>query len=115
MVFYVVARLIDAFSFSPMRDRLQRWLDRLFGRDPRALRAALDQAGRELLGALDRDQVRASVEAGLARGLRRVVALEWPQSAPPRLAAPDAIPEDALHAVDILLLQAGIRLDNLSL
>ena len=115
MVFNVVAALIVAFAFAPLRERLQRWLDRLFGRDPRALRLALDQAGRELLGALDRDQVRASVEAGLARGLRRAIALEWPRSGPPRLADPNGIPEDALRAVENLLLQAGIRLENLSL
>jgi hypothetical protein len=115
MVFNVVAALIVAFAFAPLRERLQRWLDRLFGRDPRTLRLSLDQAGRELLGALDRDQVRASVEAGLARGLRRALALEWPRGGPPRLADPGAIPEDALRGVENLLLQAGIRLENLSL
>ena len=115
MVFNVVAALIVAFAFAPLRERLQRWLDRLFGRDPRTLRLALDQAGRELLGALDRDQVRASVEAGLARGLRRAITLDWPRSGPPRLADPNAIREDALQPVENLLLQAGIRLENLSL
>jgi len=115
MAFNVVAALIVAFAFAPLRERLQRWLDRLFGRDPRTLRLALDQAGRELLGALDRAQVRASVEAGLARGLRRAIALEWPEDGPPRLADPGEIPEEALRAVENLLLQAGIRLENLSL
>jgi hypothetical protein len=115
MLFNVVAALIVAFAFAPMRGRLQRALDRLFGRDPRMLRGALDQAGRELLGALDHEQVRASVEAGLARGLRRSVHVEWPESAPPRLADPAAIPEDARSAVENLLVQAGIRLENLSL
>jgi hypothetical protein len=115
MVFNVVAALIVAFIFAPLRERLQRGLDRLFGRDPLMRRMALDQAGRELLGALDPAQVRASVEAGLTRGLRRSVALEWPASGPPRLADPSAIPEDALHAVENLLIQAGIRLENLSL
>ena len=115
MVFNVVAALIVAFAFAPLRERLQRSLDRLFGRDPRALRLALDQAGRELLGALDREQVRASVESGLTRGIRRTIAVEWPKSGPPRVADPAAIPEDALHAVENLLIQAGIRLENLSL
>ncbi len=115
MVFNVVAALIVAFAFAPLRERLQRWLDRLFGRDPRMLRAALDRAGHELLGALDRDQVRASVEAGLTRGLRRAIAIDWPRGGPPRLADPGVIPEEALRAVENLLLQAGIRLENLSL
>ncbi|HEY2954995.1 MAG TPA: histidine kinase [Candidatus Eisenbacteria bacterium] len=115
MVFNVIAALIVAFAFAPLRERLQRWLDRLFGRDPRALRRALDQSGRELLGALDRAQVQASVEGGLARGLRRSVALEWPAEGPPQLADPGEIPEEALRAVENLLLQAGIRLENLSL
>ena len=115
MVFNVVAALIVAFAFHPLRERLQRGLDRLFGRDPRTLRRALDQAGRELLGALDRAQVRASVETGLARGLRRAIALEWPEDGAPRLVDPGEIPEDALRAVENLLIQAGIRLENLSL
>jgi hypothetical protein len=115
MVFSVVAALGVAFAFAPLRERLQRGLDRVFGRDPRTLRLALDRAGRELLGALDRDQVRASVEAGLARGLRRAVALEWQHKGPPRLADTFGIPEDGLRAVELLLLQAGIRLENLSL
>jgi hypothetical protein len=91
MVFNVVAALIVAFIFAPLRERLQRGLDRLFGRDPAALRSALDQAGRELLGALDPTQVRASVEAAITRGLR-AGALEWPGARPPRLADPRADP-----------------------
>ncbi|HBY35802.1 MAG TPA: hypothetical protein DEH65_12620 [Delftia acidovorans] len=59
--------------------------------------------------------MRASVEAGLARGLRRAVALEWPEEGPPRLADPGEIPDEGLRAVENLLLQAGIRLENLSL
>src|SRR5262249_40282599 len=62
MVFNVVAALFVAFAFAPLKGRLQRTLDRLFGRDPQALRRALDQAGHELLSALDRDEVRAAVE-----------------------------------------------------
>ena len=115
MVFNVVAALIVAFAFAPLRERMQRGLDRLFGRDPLMLRLALDQAGRELLGALDPAQVRASVEAGLTRGLRHSIAIEWPESGPPRLQDPSGIPEDAQRAIEILLLQAGIRLENLSL
>jgi len=79
------------------------------------VRDSLDQAGRELLGALDADQVRASVEAGLTRGLKRAVAVEWPAAGPPRLADPGEIPAEASAAVENLLLQAGIRLENLSL
>jgi signal transduction histidine kinase len=115
VVFNVVAALIVAFAFAPLRDRVQHTLDRIYGRDPRALRAALDQAGHELLGALDRDDLRASVEAGLARGLKRRLALEWPDSGAPRLADGESLPEDARAAVENLLLQAGIRLENLAL
>jgi len=115
MVFNVVAALIVAFAFAPLRDRLQRALDRLYGRDPQALRRALDRCGQELLSALDRDEVRASVEAGLASGLKRQVTLEWPVPGPPRVRDPEDIPEDARAAVDNLLAQAGIRLENLAL
>jgi hypothetical protein len=111
----VVAALVVAFAFAPLRERLQRALDRLFGRDPLALRAALDRAGHELLQALDRDDARAAVEAALTRGLGRKVALEWPESGPPRLAAGEEVPEHAVGAVDNLLSQAGIRLENLAL
>ena len=112
--FNVVAALVLAFAFAPLRERLQRGLDRLFRRDPLALRSALDQAGRELLGALDRDEVRHSVEAGLTRGLGRSVTLDWSDSGP-------ALPEDtelrehARSAVENLLLQARIRIENLAL
>ena len=115
MVFSVGAALVVAFAFAPLRERMQRAVDRLFGRDPGMLRAALDQAGRELLGALDPAQVRASVEAGLMRGLRRAIAVEWPADRPPRLAERSGIPEDAQGAIENLLMQAGIRLENLSL
>jgi hypothetical protein len=115
MIFNVVAALVVAFAFAPLWTRTQHALDRLFGRDPQALRVALDQAGRELLGALDHDELRRSVEAGLARGLKREVALEWPAPGPPRLAAGEALPEHAQRAVENLLLQAGIRLENLAL
>jgi len=115
MVFNVVAALIVAFAFAPLRDRLQRGLDRLYGRDPQALRRALDRSGQELLSALDRDEVRASVEAALASGLKRAGTLAWPAAGPPRLTDPEEIPEDARAAVDNLLVQAGIRLENLAL
>jgi hypothetical protein len=111
----VVAALVVAFVFAPLRERLQRTLDRLFRRDPFALRAALDRAGHELLQALDRDDARAAVEAALTRGLGRQVALEWPEAGPPRLAAGEEVPEHAAGAVDNLLAQAGIRLENLAL
>jgi len=111
----VTAALVVAFAFAPLRERLQRALDRLFRRDPLALRAALDTAGRELLQALDRDDARASVEAALTRGLGRPVALEWPEAGPPRLATFEELPEHARGAVDNLLMQAGIRLENLAL
>lgn len=115
LVINVVAALVVAFAFAPLRERLQRGLDRLFRRDPMALRAALDQAGHELLQALDRDDARASVEAALTRGLGRPVALEWPESGPPRLAVGQELPEHARGAVDNLLMQAGMRLENLGL
>ncbi|HET7226049.1 MAG TPA: histidine kinase [Candidatus Eisenbacteria bacterium] len=115
VVFNVVAALIVAFAFAPLRGRLQGGLDRLFGRDPEAVRAALDEAGHALLGALDRDQIRASVEQALARGLKREVALQWPESGPPRLAPEEVLPDHASAAVENLLLQAGIRLENLAL
>ena len=111
----VVAALVVAFAFAPLRTRLQRVLDRLFRRDPMVLRVALDRAGHELLQALDRDDARAAVEAALTRGLGRPVALEWPESGPPQLAAGEELPDDAAPAVDNLLTQAGIRLENLAL
>ncbi|MBI1797318.1 MAG: histidine kinase [Candidatus Eisenbacteria bacterium] len=115
LVINVVAALVVAFVFAPLRVRLQRALDRLFRRDVMALRAALDQAGRELLRALDRDDARASVEAALLRGIGRRVALDWPENGPPRLAAGEELPEHAQGAVENLLNQAGIRLENLAL
>lgn len=115
LVINVVAAIVVAFVFAPLRERLQRALDRLFRRDPMALRTALDQAGHELLLALDRAGARASVEAALTRGLGRQVAVEWPESGPPRLAAGEELPEHAVGAVDNLLMQAGLRLDNLAL
>lgn len=115
LVINVVAALLVASVFAPLRERLQRGLDRLFRRDPMALRVALDQAGHELLQALDRDDARASVEAALTRGLGRPVALEWPDAGPPRLPAGEELPEHARGAVDNLLTQAGLRLENLAL
>ncbi len=115
MLYNVIAALVVAFTVAPLWTRTQHALDRLFGRDPEALRVALDQAGRELLRALDRDQLRRSVEEGLARGLKRRIALEWPVQGPPVTAAGEVLPEHAEGAVGNLLLQAGIRLENLAL
>src|SRR6185503_2584864 len=115
MVFNVVAALAVAFMFAPLRERVQLWLDRLFRRDPRVLRAALDRAGRDLLKALTPNQVRTSVESELQRGLGRPVAVLWPDGGTPRLAPGEDPGEDARAAVDNLLTQAGIRLENLAL
>lgn len=115
MVFNVVAALGVALAFAPLRERLQGWLDRLYGRDPRAVRAALDRAGHGLLGALDRDGIRRAIESGLAEAFRRPLALEWPESGAPRLRDPEEVPEDHRAAVDNLLTQAGVRLENLAL
>lgn len=111
----VIAALAVAFAFAPLREWLQRWLDRLYGRDPHVFRMALDEVGRELLGALDRDQVKRSVEGGLERGLKRPVAIEWPERGMPRVAEGEELPGPARSAVDTLLRQAGIRLENLAL
>jgi len=115
MMLNVAAALVIAFVFAPLRDALQRWLARLFRRDPLLLRASLDTVGRELLGALDPAEVRASVESGLARGLGRPLALEWPENEPPRLVEPDHVPDDARGAIENLLTQARIRIENLAL
>lgn len=115
MFFNVVAALVVAFTFAPLRERLQRWIDRLYGKDPQALRLALDDAARELLGALSRDEVVRSVEGGLERGLKRPVAIEWPERGLPRVADGEELPEHAHGAVETLLVQAGIRLENLAL
>lgn len=115
IVLNVVAALALAFAFAPLREGVQRWLDRLFRRDPMALRVALDDAGRDLLGALHAQEVRAAVEDGIARGVGRPLPLEWPEAGSPRLAEPEAVPEHARVAVDNLLRQAGIRLESLAL
>ena len=111
----VVAALVVAFLFAPLRERLQRAIARVYGRDPVMLRKALDAAGRDLLKALDRDEVRASVEQGMAQGLKRALPIEWPEGGMPRLVDPEACPEFARGAVDGLLAQAAVRLENLSL
>jgi hypothetical protein len=115
LAFNVVAALILAFAFAPLRERVQRALDRLYGRDPLALRAALDAAGDSLLSALDRGEVRGAVEGGIARGLNRRVELVWPEDGPPRLADPARVPDFARGPITALLTQAGVRLDNLRL
>jgi hypothetical protein len=115
LVFNVIAALIVAFAFAPLRSRMQRTLAGMFGRDPEALRRELDTAGRALLSALDRDEVRASVEGGITRGLRRPVAIAWASHGPPTLADPESLPQDARGPIETLLAQAGVRLDNLHL
>ena len=115
MAFNVLAALAVAFAFAPLRWRVQRGLDQLFGRDPDALRRALDQAGHELLGALDAYEVRTSVELGIERGLKRRVAIDWPETGAPRVLDVEEVPEGARTAVNNLLMQAGVRLENLAL
>lgn len=115
LVFSVVAALVLAFAFAPLRTRVQRAIDRLYGRDPEGLRHAFDDAGRDLLSALDEREVREAVEAGIARGLRRPVAIVWPPEGAPRLADPEAAPDYARPELATLLRQAAIRLDNLRL
>jgi hypothetical protein len=114
MVFMVVAALVVAFAFAPIRERLQRWLDRLYGRDLRGLRHAVDQASHELLSALDRDEVRGAVESAV-RQLKRPVRIEWPEAGMPRLAEPEDLRDEERAALESLLVQAGVRLENLSL
>lgn len=115
LVFNVVAALVLAFAFAPLRERVQLAIDRVYGRDPVAQQRALDEAGRDLLGALDETEVRAAVERGLHAGLRRPLALEWRPGAPPELAADAPLEDGDRRAVGALLRQAGIRLDNLRL
>ncbi len=115
LLFNVIAALVLAFAFEPVRRSVQTTIDRIYGRDPEALRRALDDAGRDLLSALDRREVVAAVEQGLEKGLRHAVALEWPEEGAPRVVHRDEIPEHARSAVQPLLRQAGIRLENLAL
>jgi hypothetical protein len=115
LVFSVVAALVLAFAFAPLWTRVQRGIDRLYGRDPERLRRAFDDAGRSLLSALDPDEVRLAVEGGIVRGLRRPVAVEWPAEGAPKLADPESAPEHARAELRALLRQAGIRLENLRL
>jgi len=114
MVFNLIAALILAFAFAPLRERMQRGIDGLYGRDPMALRLALEQSGRELLGALDAHEVQASVERAIERGLRRPVAIDWPEGmGAPRLA--EDVRDEERGPVETLLAQAAIRLENLTL
>ena len=115
LVFNVIAALILAFAFAPLRERTQRAIARVYGRDPEALREALDAAGDSLLSALDRDEVRGAVESGIERGLHRPAEIAWPDSGPPVLAEPEKVPAFARGPVNALLTQAGVRLDNLRL
>ena len=115
LMFNVVAALVLAFAFAPLRENVQRNINRVYGRDPEALRAALDATGRDLLSALDRDEVRRAVEGGIERGLRRPVAITWPEATPPHLNDPDEVPEHARGAIESLLAQASVRLENLRL
>ena len=115
LVFNVIAALILAFAFAPLRERVQRAIARVYGRDPEALRAALDAAGDSLLSALDRDEVRGAVESGIERGLHRRVAVSWPENRAPHLSEPARVPDFARGPITALLTQAGVRLDNLRL
>ncbi len=115
LAFNVIAALILAFAFAPLRERVQRAIARVYGRDPEALRAALDAAGDHLLSALDRGEVRGAVESGIARGLHRRAEVLWPEAGPPRLAEPSRVPDFARGPITSLLTQAGVRLDNLRL
>jgi len=115
LVFNVIAALILAFAFAPLRERTQRAIARVYGRDPEALREALDAAGGSLLSALDKDEVRAAVESGIGRGMHRRLELSWPDNGPPVLAEPEKVPVFARGPVSALLTQAGVRLDNLRL
>jgi hypothetical protein len=115
MAFNVVAALVIAFLFAPLRERLQGALDRLFGRDLKALRRAIDDAGHALLGAADRDEVQRIIESALTTGLKRSVALEWPVGGAPRLAEGEESPAETQPAIENLLSLAGIRLESLAL
>jgi len=115
LAFNVIAALILAFAFAPLRERVQRAIARVYGRDPEALRAALDDAGDSLLSALDGDEVRAAVEGGIERGLHRQVTVHWPDTGPPTLAAEAQVPDFARGPIHALLQQAGVRLENLRL
>ena len=115
LLFNVIAALILAFAFAPLRERTQRAIARVYGRDPEALREALDAAGDSLLSALDKDEVRGAVESGIERGLHRPVEITWPENRPPALAEPEKVPAFARGPVNALLTQAGVRLDNLRL
>ncbi len=115
LAFNVIAALILAFAFAPLRERVQRAIARVYGRDPEALRAALDAAGDSLLSALDRNEVRGAVESGIERGLHRRVDVAWPDNRPPLLADPARVPDFARGPITALLTQAGVRLDNLRL
>jgi two-component system LytT family sensor kinase len=55
------------------------------------------------------------VDAAILRGLRRPIAIEWPEHGMPRLLESDELGEEERGAIENLLLQAGIRLENLSL
>jgi Histidine kinase len=111
----LVAAIVLAILFAPLREFVQRTIDRIFDRDPSTLRAALDEAGARLLAALDRDEVRVAVETGLEGGLRRGVALHWSDTGAPSLVDPERVPDFARGPVRALLQQAAVRLDNLRL
>ena len=111
----LIAAILLALLFAPLREFVQRTLDRMFDRDPTALRAAFDAAGARLLAALDRDEVRLAVETGIAQGLRRPVAVGWSEQGLPSLREPERVPDFARGPLEALLQQATVRLDNLRL
>jgi hypothetical protein len=113
--FNLLAALVLAFAFAPLRDQLQRFLARLFGRDLEALRRALDRTDDRLLSALDADEVRAAVERGLEEGLGRTVVLNWGAEGGPALLSPETLPRHARGPVVALLRHAAVRIENLRL
>jgi len=115
LAFNVVAAVLIAFLFAPLRERMQRVLDQVFGRDRELLRRAIDAAGQGLLGAADRDGVKRVIEDALERGLKRPISLEWPEDGAPHLAEGEEVPAEAATAVENLLSLTGIRLESLSL
>lgn len=113
--FNLLAALVLAFAFAPLRDQLQRFLARLFGRDLEALRRALDRTDDRLLSALDAEEVRAAVERGLEEGLGRAVVLRWDAEGGPALLSPEMLPRHARGPVVALLRHAAVRIENLRL
>ena len=118
MVFNVVAALVVAFAFAPLRERLQRWLDRLLR--PRPAGAAPRRSTRPGASCSARStatRCAARSRPAIARGLRRAggdrrgrsrACRGWP--------SPRSCREDARAARrERCCCRPGIRLENLSL